>query len=475
MKSNNTNPNSHAWADRLWTLAKNLGFGVSQPIIEVIYGIRKDTILYWPLITWGVIFDVLILSGLDQFIFKWLKIYWLYPKNPIAYTFYSFFGATLGFWIWGAIQARRKVNMIERLTQVFVESGLKSPMGKLPSFLSDRPVDELVRKLKVTNAFMPKAKFEEARERLESSLQVYIDEITENRSGGTVDILYSHFEIAKMVEANNISTIGPEKFFVGQTRAKPIYSSLSETPHLLIGGQTGGGKSTFLRQLVTTFYANNQSYNFSLIDMKGGLEFQIFEGLQRIKVISTFEDSKALFEGLDKMLTERMKILKFNNVKDIDAFSTIPKAQLKRPEDTSDESMDIQRHIIVIDEAAELFLSSSRSNIGDVQELTRQAIRIAAQGRAVGLHLVVATQKPDSKAVNGQIKANLTGIISFPMATLGASFSILGNGRAKELPAIPGRAIWKSGLDQFEVQTPYLNPQETKRLLDRNTKEFANG
>lgn len=475
MKPNNTNPNSQAWVDRLWTLGKNIVFGISQPIVEVVYGIRKDTILYWPLIAWGVIFDVLILSGLDQFIFKWLKIYWLYPKNPIAYTFYSFFGATLGFWIWGAIQARRKVNMIERLTQVFVESGLKSPMGKLPSFISDRPVDELVRKLKVTNAFMPKAKFEEAKERLESALQVYIDEITENRSGGTVDILYSHFEIAKMVEADNISSIGPEKFFVGQTRAKPIYSSLSETPHLLIGGQTGGGKSTFLRQLVTTFYANNQSYNFSLIDMKGGLEFQLFEGIQRIKVISTFEDAKVLFDGLDKMLTERMKILKFNNAKDIETFSAIPKAQLKRPDDTSDESMDIQRHIIVIDEAAELFLSSSKSNIGEVQELTRQAIRIAAQGRAVGLHLIVATQKPDSKAVNGQIKANLTGIISFPMATLGASFSILGNGRAKELPAIPGRAIWKSGLDQFEVQTPYLNPQETKKLLDRSAKEFANG
>ncbi len=475
MKPNHTNPNSHAWVDRLWALAKNIIFGISQPIIEVIYGIRKDTILYWPLITWGIVFDVLILSGLDQTIFKWLKIYWLYPKNPIAYTFYAFFGVTLGFWIWGAIQARRKVNMIERLTQVFVESGLKSPMGKLPSFISDRPVDELVRKLKVTNAFMPKAKFEEARERLESSLQVYIDEITENRSGGTVDILYSHFEIAKMVEANNISSLGPNRFFVGQTRAKPIYSSLTETPHLLIGGQTGGGKSTFLRQLVTTLYFNNQSYKFSMIDMKGGLEFQIFEGLPRMAVYSTFEDAKTLFEEMDKMLTERMKILKHNNAKDIEAFDAIPISQKTRPKDVSDESMDIQRQIIVIDEAAELFLSSSKSNIGEVQELTRRAIRVAAQGRAVGLHLIVATQKPDSKAVNSQIKANLTGIISFPMATLGASFSILGNGRAKELPAIPGRAIWKNGLDQFEVQTPYLNPQDTKKLLDRSTKDTSNG
>lgn len=473
MKENNVNPHSHAWADRLWSLTKNIIFGISQPVVEVIYGVRKDTILYWPLIGWGFIFDALILSGLDQKIFKWLHIYWLYPKNPIAYSFYAFFGVTLGFWIWGAIQARRKVNMIERLTQVFLESGLKSPMGKLPGFIADRPVDELVRKLRVTNAFMPKAKFEEAKERLESSLQVYIDEITENRASGTIDILYSHYEIAKMVEADNLLSVGPAKFFVGQTRAKPIYSSLAETPHLLIGGQTGGGKSTFLRQLVSTLYANNQSYRFSLIDMKGGLEFQIFEGLPRMAVYSTFEDAKTLFEQLDTMLTERMKILKFNNSKDIDAFDNIPSAQRKRPDDVSDESMDIQRQIVVIDEAAELFLSSARSNVSEVQELNRRAIRIAAQGRAVGLHLVVATQKPDSKAINSQIKANLVGIISFPMATLGASFSILGNGRAKELPAIPGRAIWKSGLDQFEVQTPFLNPEATKKILDKNAKDAA--
>lgn len=475
MKSNNTNQNSHAWVDRLWILIKNIIFGIGQPVIEVIYGIRKDTILYWPVILWGMTFEILIFTGLDRTIFKWLKLYWLYPKNPIAFSIYAFVGATLGLWIWGAIQARRKVNMIERLTQVFVESGLKSPMGKLPSFISDRPVDELVRKLKVTNAFMPKAKFEEAKDRLESSLQVYIDEITENRANGTVDILYSHFEIPKMVEAGNILSIGPDKFFIGQTRAKPIYSNLTETPHLLIGGQTGGGKSTFLRQLITTLYANNQNYKFSLVDMKGGLEFQIFENLPRVKVLSTFDDAKTLFNYLDNMLTERMKILKFNNVKDFEAFSAIPVEKRKRPDDTSEESMDIHRQIIVIDEATELFLSSSKSNITEVQELTRQTIRIGAQGRAAGLHLIVATQKPDSKAVNGQIKANLTGIISFPMATLGASFSILGNGRAKELPAIPGRAIWKNGLDQFEVQTSFLNPQDTKRWLNKSEKHLSNG
>lgn len=100
----------------------------------------------------------------------------------------------------------------------------------------------------------------------------------------------------------------------------------------------------------------------------------------------------------------------------------------------------------------------------------RRGVHVASSnGRPVPTLLIVATQKPDSKAVSSQIKANLTGIISFPMATLGASFSILGNGRAKELPSIPGRAIWKSGLDQFEVQTAFLSPDQTKIELDKSS------
>src|SRR3989344_5560862 len=114
-----------------------------------------------------------------------------YPQNPVAYSMYSFIGATFGFWIWGAIQARKKTNMIQRLTEVFQETGLKSPMGKLPNFIFDKPVDELVRRLRITNAFMPKSKFDEAKDRLESSLQVFIDEISESKSSGTVDLLYS--------------------------------------------------------------------------------------------------------------------------------------------------------------------------------------------------------------------------------------------------------------------------------------------
>jgi hypothetical protein len=468
LSENNQSKNSNAeFVDRLVTLAKKIYIGVSQPIVEVIYGIRKDTILYWPLIAWGIVFDILLLSHLDQKLFQYLKIGWLYPRTPLTYTIYCFVGVTFGFWVWGAIQTRKKTNMIERLTRVFQESGLKSPMGRLPHFISDVPVDEFVRRLRVTNAYLPKEKFIEAQGKLEASLQVYMDEITENRASGTIDLLYSHYEIPKMIELKDWMTKVPHQFLIGKTRATTIYASLLETPHLLVGGQTGGGKSTFLRQLITSLYCHNANYDFTLIDMKGGLEFQLFENRDRISVVSSVKAAQTSFSTLNEILNERMVFLKANGCKDVDEFYKKPVDQIQYPEGLKKETFKLNRHIVVIDEAAELFLASGKGNVSQIQDMTRKVIRISAQGRAVGIHLVIATQKPDSNALSTQIKANLTGIVSFPMATLGASISILGNGRAKELPSVAGRAVWRSGLDQYEVQTPYISPEEVKAELDK--------
>lgn len=460
----NQNKNSHIDVGKL---IQKIVFEISQPLIEVVYGIRKETIPVGPLIAWGIFFNYLVLSKWDQRIFHWLNMGWLYPRSAILFAIYNITGAFMGFWLWGVIQTQRKSKMVARLTDVFQECGLKSPMGRLPKFIFDKPVDELVRRMRLTNAFMSKAKFDEAKDKLESSLQVFIDEISEDKPNGTIDILYSHFEISKMVENKGFNSLDPAQFLVGQTRARPIHSSLIETPHLLIGGQTGGGKSTFLRQLITTLYCNNRDYQFSLIDMKGGLEFQLFENRDRFKVYSKATDASGLFNRLDELLSERFELLKLNQCKDIEEFQRKPSEALKFPNNVVADKVKVNRHILVIDEAAELFLANGKSNLSQIQELNRKAIRIAAQGRAAGIHLIIATQKPDAKAISSQIKANLTGIISFPMATLGASFSILGNGRAKELPAIPGRAIWKSGLDQYEVQTPFMSPEQTKSELDK--------
>ena len=446
---------------------KKISYFITQPLIEVFYDLKNGTLPLVSILIVGCFFDVLLLTKFDAKIFQYFNIYFLYPKTSILYFFYIMSTVGSGFWIWGFLQAIKRKTILNKLTEAFTESELKSPMGKIPNLIFDKPVDELVRRLRVSNAFLPKAKFIEAKDRLESTLQVFIDDIYENKAKGTIDILYSHYEMSKLVELNDLQSQAPHSFLVGQTRAKTITSSLLQTPHLLIGGQTGGGKSTFLRQVITTLYCNNKNYNFTLIDMKGGLEFQLFDNRDRIKVISKSSEACDIFSRFDEILNQRFELLKANQCKDITEFNKLPVENLKLPNKKLAIHSKLNFEIVVIDEAAELFLSGGKINMTQVQDLTRKAIRLAAQGRAVGIHLIVATQKPDSKAISSQIKANLTGIISFPMATLGASFSILGNGRAKALPAISGRAIWKSGLDQFEVQTPYLSTEQTTAELDK--------
>ena len=92
-------------------------------------------------------------------------------------------------------------------------------------------------------------------------------------------------------------------------------------------------------------------------------------------------------------------------------------------------------------------------------------------GRAVGISLVIGVQKPDSKNLDVTIKANLSGILCFPVPHFNQSMVVIGNGRAAELNnAYKGRAIWKYGMDQIEVQTPFMEEEE----VNAAKKEIAN-
>ena len=99
---------------------------------------------------------------------------------------------------------------------------------------------------------------------------------------------------------------------------------------------------------------------------------------------------------------------------------------------------------------------------------------IARQGRAAGINLVIATQRPDSRSLDPQVKANLSGALCFPMQNDSSSITVLGNGRATDIPLIPGRAIWKEGPVMTEVQTPYLSIEEADQLLEPHRIQVTN-
>lgn len=458
--------------NKLWDMSCAV---IGRPVIEIYYGLTHKSINWFACLIPGLIFNILLLTRLDAPLFRFLRMGGVFPPSGVwSYFLYSFGGAMIGFIAWGLWQTYLHNRVTWRLTEVFQNSGLKNSTGKLPTFIFDKPLDEYTRRMRLSRACLPESQFVAAKESLESAMQVFIDEIKENRECGTVDIVYSSHAIPKVVKFSGLAEVGPDRFVIGETRARKIMVSLDEIPHFLVGGQSGGGKSTFLRQLITTLYLNNKTYKFVLMDLKDGLEFQLFNRLERVSVADKVSTAIHYLTKLERQLKSRMEFLKAVECKDITAFLEKPLERRKELELQHNKGELFSRTIVVIDEAAALFMAGDKAQAKQVQKAKAHTILLAAQGRAVGIHIIIATQRPEVRAVDGQIKGNLSGAIAFQMPNHASSMTILDNGRAAQLSQIKGRAIWKSGLEMVELQTPYLTVEDASELLKpykiQNTK-----
>jgi len=440
---------------RIEKTIKNLKI-LFSPIVEIYYGIKSNTIPWHYCAGWLICITIILLFKIDHFLITHTRLKDLYPYYSPLYKFYAFSFSTFGFWLWAWIQVKKKREKLLTLTNAFKNAGLVSTIGRLPNLVSDFALDPVIRKMRVTNAGFPVSKFQEQSKYLESELGIYIDVVKENRETRVIDIIYSHFPMAEMVLYTQDEATKAYEYSVGKTRSHTIVANFKDIPHLLIAGQTGGGKSTFLRQLIVHIHLNNKSAKFLLIDLKGGLEFSLFEDRKQFVVVPSVLEAIEELKQIDKILDNRMSVLKNNQCKDIESY-------FKKKDKVQQINMD--RQFVVVDEAAEMFLAGHHANSKDIQIARGILSRIARQGRAVGVNLVVATQRPDSRSLDPQVKANLTGVICFQMMNDSSSIAVLGNGRATDLPKIPGRAIWKNGIEMIEVQTPLLGIEEAEILL----------
>ncbi len=154
----------------------------------------------------------------------------------------------------------------------------------------------------------------------------------------------------------------------------------------------------------------------TLIDLKGGLEFTAFSSLPGVTVVTDREEASKRLTVFPEIIGRRMGTLRQKHAKSIEELY-------------GEKRKFVNRDVVIIDEVAEMFLPS--------EDDAAKAIlsQIARQGRALGLHLVVATQRPDTRALDPQIKANLTGVLCFKMLNDASSITVLGNGKATELPS----------------------------------------
>jgi hypothetical protein len=443
---------------RLW----NLG----QVFTELWKGFtRQDPTLFRCMMI-GLVAAVAILLQIDVWTFKHTNLWRFYPPDGWWFRIYILFVIwmpILGFGIW--VRNDKKKFTI-KLKEVFDLVGLKNAIGTYPNFLSLEPISGGTMKLRLTNGAFSLKEWQNRKDRLEANMRVFIDEIKQVPERGIIEMTFSYEPMPTKVTIENIRGFRDYTFLIGRDRAKTYIGSFVDNPHFLVGGESGGGKSAFLRQLITTVKVNQPESEFYLLDFKGGVEFWQFEKLPGMKVISDIAKAARALREIAGNIEIRTKKLREQNLTDIKYFFESDQFKRMTTEEKRNHSLG-RRIFIVVDECAEIFLFGLGHPPEHTRELRAAMSRITRLGRSVGIHAVIATQRPDKNAVDPQVKTNLPTTVCYRINDIGGSLAVLGNGRATDLPNFPGRAVLKTGSVEVEIQTPFLDPKESVHILEQ--------
>jgi len=251
----------------------------------------------------------------------------------------------------------------------------------------------------------------------------------------------------------------------------PAIIDLASTPHLLVAGTTGAGKSVFINTLLVSLIVRFSPKNLRLImlDPKQ-LELALYHKLPHL-IMPVVTDpqiaSAALLWVIDEM-EKRYSLLKDFGVKNIEGFNKkIQSAELdqlykinKYYEDVKIESFELPYIVVVVDEFADLMLSKSGKAIES------SISRLAAKARASGIHIVLATQRPSTDIITGVIKANFPTRVSFRVFTNIDSRVVLDGVGAEKLLG-KGDMLFKQGIDILRMHSAYVNEDEIESLVQK--------
>ena len=222
-------------------------------------------------------------------------------------------------------------------------------------------------------------------------------------------------------------------------------------PHLLIAGQTGSGKSVAVNTLISTLISkkSENEVKFIMIDPKM-VELMPYNDIPHLLVpviIDPQQAAIALKWAVNEMENRYRKLME-NGVRNIKKYNNLSYVE-KMP-----------YIVIIIDELADLMMVAA----GSVEE---SIARIAQKARAVGIHLVVATQRPSTDVITGMIKANLPSRISFALRSQIDSRTILDTSGAEKLLGQGDMLLLANGSSKLErIQGAYISDEEVKNLTD---------
>ncbi|MDO4901989.1 MAG: DNA translocase FtsK 4TM domain-containing protein [bacterium] len=256
---------------------------------------------------------------------------------------------------------------------------------------------------------------------------------------------------------------GPLTFAVGKDiSGETIVGDLAKMPHLLIAGTTGSGKSVMMNTLLTSLLYRNSPAQLRLIlvDPKQ-VEMAPYEDIPHL-LTPVIQDPTKTVSALKWAVNEmerRYSILAEKKIRNIESYNKTVKAiSEEEREESGEESMPYI--VIVIDELADLMMVASK----DAEALI---VRIAQKARAVGIHLVLATQKPVVSVVTGLIKGNVPSRISFKLPSNSDSRTILDRGGAEKLLGQGDMLYFPNGApDPKRAQGVFLQDEEVNAVMN---------
>ena len=249
---------------------------------------------------------------------------------------------------------------------------------------------------------------------------------------------------------------------------KPVVKDLRDMPHLLIAGTTGAGKSVCVASVILSLLMTRtpDELKLLLIDPKM-VELSVFKDIPHLisPVVTDMRRAPSVLQWLVRTMEERYELFLHVGVKKIESYNQLSHAKIKEKlaedgEEPIDIPMRLPYIVVLIDELADMMMSAS-------DEVESAITRLAQKSRAVGIHLVMATQRPSVDVITGLIKSNMPTRISFKVASKVDSRTILDrNGAEKLLGKGDMLMLSPPATDLLRVLCTFVSDQEIKNVVN---------
>jgi S-DNA-T family DNA segregation ATPase FtsK/SpoIIIE len=253
----------------------------------------------------------------------------------------------------------------------------------------------------------------------------------------------------------------PLCFVLGRdVSGNPVFADLARMPHLLVGGATGTGKTLFLNSLILSLVYRNSPkiLKFILVDPKR-VEFPVYSNLPHNLTNVIFDVQKTInaLKWLVEEMERRFETLASFKARDISSFNKISLEKKIPP---------MPYIVLIIDELADLMAARGR-------EIESGIVRLAQLARAVGIHLVLATQRPSTEVITGLIKANITSRITFQVASQIDSRTVIDTAGAEKLLG-RGDMLFLSAENPKpkRIQGAFVSEREVQRVVEYLSSKY---